>query len=528
VPIGRGKKGVGRTATPPGAPAPPTGDARFVAARGDTAKDLGDVTSVATHPIDRLRAFFSARIWDARPTDLPRAKAALYRASRLAYSIVRGFLDHNLTVRAAALTYYSVLSVVPFLAFTFAVLKGFGAYQTFIEEIVRPYLADTFAPNPALHDAIERILQFVDRTDVSRLGAVGLVVLVYTSVSLVSSIEVALNEVFGAKTTRPLLRQITDYVTLLVTTPILVFAAGTVSTAAQSSSVVVFLREKLALGPAIDFALGFTPLAVVGLALFAMYMILPNVRVRSLSALLGAAAAAVGWQGSLVLHVQLQMGVAKYNALYSVLGAIPIFLVWTYVSWLIVLVGAEIAASHQNEQVVRQRLRGKRADQALKETLAVAAAAQIARDFLTGTARRTPAELATLLEVPPPVVEEILEALARTGLLARTVSGHAVGYLPGRDLDEIRVSDLHDALRRDPGAEDIRAGVERRLGPELQRLVRAHEEERRRSPHNATLRELAALASEPARPAPDGPNGGASGAGDGPEELDGKQPETPA
>jgi membrane protein len=486
------------------------------------------VTTAATHPIDRLRAFFSVRIWDARPAELPKAKAALFRASRLAYSTVRGFLDNRLTVRAAALTYYSVLSVVPFLAFAFAVLKGFGAYQTFIDEIVRPYLADTFAPNPALHDAIEKILQFVERTDVSRLGAVGLLVLVYTSVSLVSSIEVALNDVFGAKTTRPLLRQITDYVTLLVTTPILVFAAATVSTAAQSSSVVVFLRERLALGPAIDFALGFTPVAVVGLALFAMYVILPNVRVRPLSALLGAAVAAAGWQGSLVLHVQLQMGVAKYNALYSVLGAIPIFLVWTYVSWLVVLVGAEIAASHQNEQVVRQRLRGKRADQAVKETLAVAAAAQIARDFLSGAARRTPAELAALLEVPPPVIEEILEALVRAGILVRTVSGHAVGYVPGRDLDDVRASDLHDALRRDPAAEDIRAGVERRLGPELQRLLRAHEDERRRSPHNATLRELAALAGEPTRPAPGGRNGdpGAFDA-DGAEVLDAKQPETP-
>ena len=487
------------------------------------------MNAAAMHPIDCLRAFFSVQIWDARPAELPRAKAALFRVSRLAYSTVRGFIEDQLTVRAAALTYFSILSIVPFLAFTFAVLKGFGAYQTFIDGIVRPYLADTFAPNPALHQAIEKILQFVDQTDVSRLGAIGLVVLVYTSISLVSSIEDALNDVFDAKSTRPFLRQITDYVTLLVTTPILLFAAATVSAAAQSSSVIVFLRERLRLGPAIDFGLGFTPLAVVGLAFFAMYVILPNVRVRPLSALLGAALAAVGWQVSLVLHVQLQMGVAKYNALYSVLGALPIFLVWTYVSWLVVLVGGEIASSHQNEQVVRQRLRGRSADQALKATLAVALAAQVARDFLAGAPRRTPSELAALLEVPPPVVEEILEALVRAGLLVRTVTGHHVGHVPGRDLDDVRVSDLHDALRREPAAEDVRAEVERRIGPELQRLLRAHEDERHRSPNNATLRELAALAREPARPAPSHRNGG-PGAGDAEEDgevTDEKQPDTP-
>ena len=155
------------------------------------------------------------------------------------------------------------------------------------------------------------------------------------------------------------MRQITDYVTLLVTTPILLFAAATVSAAAQSSSVIVFLRERLRLGPTIDFALGFTPLAVAGLAFFAMYVILPNVRVRP-PALLGAALAAVGWQVSLVLHVQLQMGVAKYNALYSVLGALDL-------PRLDVCLVARRARRWRSRRVTRtsrwwQRLRGRSAD----------------------------------------------------------------------------------------------------------------------------------------------------------------------
>ena len=117
----------------------------------------------------------------------------------------------------------------------------------------------------------------------------------------------------------------------------------------------------------------------------------------------------------------------------------------------------------------------------------------------------------------------------RAGLLVRTVTGHHVGHVPGRDLDDVRVSDLHDALRREPAAEDVRAEVERRIGPELQRLLRAHEDERHRSPNNATLRELAALAREPARPAPSHRNGG-PGAGDAEEDgevTDEKQPDTP-
>jgi membrane protein len=476
--------------------------------------------------LGRASRFFSERIWDARPAELARGRRILYRLARLAYMTVRGYFDHRLPVRAAALTYFSVLSVVPFLAFAFALLKGFGAYRTLVEGTIRPYLDATFGPNPALHQAALRILGFVDATDFSRIGALGLALLVYTSVTLVSSVEEALNDVFGAKATRPILRQLTDYVTLLVTTPLLVLVATTASTAAQSSAVVVFLRQRLGLGPVIDFALGLAPVAVVGVALFAMYLILPNVRTRATSAAVGALLAAVGWQTVLVLHVQLQMGVARANAIYSVLGSVPIFLVWVYLSWLIVLVGAELAASHQNEQAVRQRLRGKDADQALRELIAVALGAEVARGFLDPGPPPTAAELAAALEIQPAVALDVLDALVRAGVLIRALADHErVGYVPGRDLDVARASDLRDAVRRDPGADDVRNSVERRLGPELRGVLLEAERERRRSPTDLTLRQLAALARPLERapetaPRPRGP-GEASRA----PVLDAKQPD---
>jgi membrane protein len=440
--------------------------------------------------LERVRTYLSFDLWGERAGELPRRRALLNRALRVGWSTVRGFRDHQLNFRAAALTYYTVLSIVPFLAFAFAVLKGFGAYRLLMDGTVRPWLADAFGANPALLDAIQRVLDFVDATDVSRLGVVGLLTLVYTSISLVSSVETALNQIWGAKTSRPFVRQVTDYVTLLVTTPLLVLVAATFSTAAQSSRVVAFLRDALHLGAVIDLALGLAPVVVVFVALFAMYMILPNVATRASSAAVGAAVAAAAWQGALVLHVQSQRGVASYNALYSVLGAIPIFLVWTYVSWLVVLCGAELAASHQNEQALRQTFLARRADQALKETLAVAIGARVARDFLLGRPPRTAARIAELLAVPPPLVEEVLEALARSGIVARTPAGREIRWLPARDPGSVRANDLREAVRRDPGADGIRAGVERNLGDEVASVLAGLDEEVRRSPMNPTLREL--------------------------------------
>jgi membrane protein len=407
---------------------------------------------------------------------------------------VTGFFSNRLDFSAAALTYFSTLSLVPFLAFAFAVLKGFGAYGAFVEGVVRPWLAETFAGNPALHGAMERVLGFVEKTDVSRLGALGIVLLVYTSVTLVSNVEGELNKVFGATRGRSRLRQLTDYTTLLVTTPILLLAATAVSATAQSSAAVVWLRETLGLGPLIEFALGLAPLAVMFVAFFSLYVILPNVRTRLSSALLGAAVAAVLWQLVLVLHVRLQVGVARYSALYSAVGAIPIFLVWTWLSWLILLAGAQLAASHQNERAAQQRFRARRADAAMKEMVAVAAAALVARAFLRGEPRPDPADLARRMEVPLPVVEEVVAALVARGVLARAAPGDAL--LPAQDPGTVRLQALRDALRRDPDEAPLRGALARAGGPRLEPLLRAVDAGALPAGEDPTLRALAEAAGD--------------------------------
>ena len=471
-----------------------------------SARPDGSTPSDPRRPLERVRAFFAEKIWVAPAPGGRRGRAVGYRVSRVAYATARGFLVHRVTVRAAALTYYTVLSIVPFLAFAFAILKGFGAYRTFVDAILRPYVRGTFGENPALLGSMERVLQFVDRTDVSALGVLGLVALVYTCISLLGSVEDAFNETWGAKTSRSFLRQVTDYVTLLVTTPLLVMTAATAAAAAQSSRVVLFLRGVLGLGEVIDFLLRFTSLGIVGLAFFALYLILPNVRVRALSAALGAAVAAVAWQGALVLYVRFQVGVSNFNALYSVLSAIPIFLVWTYASWIVVLLGAQVAASHQNERQIRQGIRATRADEDLKELLAVLIAARVARAFVAGVPWRAELELAELRALSPLTIEQTLEALVRGRILARTGAGADVAYLPVRDLDSVRVEDVREALRRDVEAEGVRAELERRVDPALLRLLRSARLEAHESDWNVTLRQLSAMGlategSPPARPA---------------------------
>jgi membrane protein len=235
---------------------------------------------------------------------------------------------------------------------------------------------------------------------------------------------------------------------------------------------------------------------------------------------LGGLVAGILWQGALVLQIRFQMGVASYNTLYSGFAAIPIFLVWLYVSWLIVLLGAQLASSHQYEQNLRQALRARHVDQEVREALAVGIAADVGRRFLEGAPPPTDVALAERLEVPQPTVEEVLEALVRAGVVTRAIVGRDLGYQPARDLDALRLADVRRAVRCNPAAAEIQQTLKTRLGPRLVRLLEALDQALLEPERDPTMRALAQLGEPIAAP----PRVEAASE----PVLDAKQPEVPA
>jgi membrane protein len=452
--------------------------------------------------VQRFKRLFQSRIWSTPGNRSGRGWSFPYRAGRLLYATVRGFWDKDLTSRAAALTYYMVLSVVPFLAFAFSILKGFGVYHKLMEESVRPYMQETFEGNPMLLRALEQLMSFVEHTNVSGLSLVGVLLLIYTSISMLSTVETAMNDVWEVRIPRRLVRKVTDYTTLMVFGPLLVMAAVTFSAAAQSSAVVAFLRKSLLVGDVIDFLLRFTSALFSCVALVALYLIMPNVRTRLRSALLGGVVAGLLWQALLYFHVNLQMGVARYNALYAGFAAFPIFLVWLYLSWTIVLIGAQLAASHQYEPRLRQAVRARNVDQELREALAVALAAAVSERFVEGRPPATSTALSSALEVPAPVVDQVLEALVRAGVLVRVSQRGEPGYDPGRDLDSVRLVDVEDAVRQDPSASSLKSLLERAVGPALGAVLRSRHDLAAADSGNLTLRQLASQCAVQLDPAP--------------------------
>ncbi len=449
----------------------------------------------------RAGTFLSRDVWMVPLDTLPPRRASLYRLARVAYCTGRGLIvNDTLNVRAAALTYYTVLSLVPLLAFVFALLKGFGAYEALVEQTIRPFILTTFSTNAPLQQALDHVLDLVGGTGVTSLGFLGLFLVLYSGTRLLRNIEGALNWLWNVDTARGPLQQVTDYLAIIVITPLCLLLAAAVGTLSQLASAVRAVGDIFYLGQVTEALLGvLLPAAVVFLGLCFLYMVMPNTKVRISSALLGAAVGAVLWWCVLVAHVRFQVGVARFNALYASFGAIPIFLVWLYLSWLVVLVGAQVASTHQQERTIAQKIRAAGTEQMLRETLCVALMIEACRAFNEGA---SPPRLAALSErflVPPPLLHEIVGRLRERGLLLEVGSADEPAIALAQAPDRITVKLLLDVMRRPRGLQDHPFAPVQNLPPAVAQVFEDLDAAVALSPANRSLRELANAGSPEAQ-----------------------------
>jgi membrane protein len=482
--------------------------------------------------------FFSRDVWSRELTTLPTFRRWAYKTARVVYLAATNFVKDRCTWRASALTYITVLSLVPMLAFAFSVAKGLGAYEKLRQGTIDPLLDSTFGPGteaggiedvalegapaapeageqdtgaaaagdnsvPAsdetvasvqgaeVREAIDTVLHFVQETNVASLGVFGLLIVVWTVLSLLGSVERSFNDIWGVSRSRTLARKLSDYLSTIVLVPLFLVSATGLANMGRSARLLEWLGIDISRA-GLSFLV---VLPVVALGFAFAYVFMPNIRVRISSALLGGIVGGTLWQVFQVAHLKLQLGVANYNAIYSTFAALPIFLFWVYASWVTVLLGAEVAAAHQNEASHRQVVRARDYDQSLKRVVALRLAVRLARGFLTGTPPRSEEQLAEDLGVPTRTLDEVVVALRAGGLLALAESDDELGRVVlTRDPRRVRVQDVYDGLDGVAGPADLPAADP--LDQSLDRALRAYDTERRASPANRTLSQLVEFEGE--------------------------------
>ena len=388
--------------------------------------------------VDRSRHFLEYDLWQIDTADRRWWQNFLLNLGQILTLVVRGFYADGCMLRASALTFTTLLSLVPLLALMFAVLKGFG-----VQNELEPLLLKQLAVGGGT--VVTKIVEYINNTNVARLGTYGLIFLIITVLTLLSNIEKTFNRVWGVKETRPMLRRFTDYFSVVTIGPIFLVAAISMTSTVKSQQLVQTLIENQYVGEVLLALFEVLPFMVMWLVFAGLYLFMPNVKVSPRAALIGGVFGGTLWQISQWGYLNFQVGVARYNAIYGTLAALPVLMVWIYFSWMIVLLGLEMTYATQNLRSIRQDIRGARVNFASLEFIALTVLLCVGRRFYLGEPAMDKDQLMDELAVPSRLLRNILDELVRLGFIAETVQeSDATAYQPARALEKIR---LHDVIR---------------------------------------------------------------------------------
>jgi membrane protein len=366
------------------------------------------------------------------------------KALRLALVAVTEFQESFLSIRATSLVYTTLLSLVPFLAVTFSVLKAFGIHQQ-----IEPILAQALDPlGPKGAEITTNIIRFVDNLKVGVLGAVGVAGLFYTTYSLIEKIEEALNSIWRVEAGRPLARRVTDYLSVVLVGPVFVFTAFGLTASAQSHWLVQKFMEVQPFGHLIVVLTNLLPFFFMCFVFTFIYKVLPYTTVNFSSALVGGITAGMFWQIAGMAFAAFVVGTGRYSAIYSSFAILILFLIWLYVGWLIVLAGAQVAYYHQHPSAYLLYLRRKHQTPLFREYLTLALLRHITRRFLLGKPPLKEGQLARLQVVPLTLVESLINDLVKAGIVFRTDDSQ--GLVLARPPESIPVVEVLRVVQHQP------------------------------------------------------------------------------
>ena len=432
----------------------------------------------------RIRRRADEALWTDRP-GRPFVSRVAIRFVRLLVVAVLAFQDRMLNLHAMGLVYATLLSLVPLLAVAVSVLKAFGAQYR-----LQPLLTRLLEPlGPQAADVTQRVVDFVSRMNIGVLGALGVAGLFYTVVSLIGKVEAALNDIWNVRRSRGLPRKFTDYLSVLLVGPVLVFAAFGIIASLRSSTLVQRLLLITRMQEATVFVAGrVVPLLLLGAAFTFLYRFLPYTHVRLSAAAVGGLTAALLWQISGIVFAALVASSTTYAAIYSTFAVLVLSLIWLQVAWLVVLIGAQVAYVHQH--VTSYTAARQRHGVRFRDEIGLTALVEIARRHQASLPPSTVEDLAGINGAPLTILEDLVEGFVARGILARAVE--PPGLVLARPADQLLIVDLLDAIRN-PVVEDVQAP--RTAAAAVLGVLRRHDEVLRDALQGLTLQSLASEAA---------------------------------
>ena len=361
---------------------------------------------------------------------------------RNAYAVLRDIVSGQLTLRAMSLVYTTLLSVVPLIAVSFSVLKGFGVHKN-----LEQYLYVVLEPlGDKGVEITDQVMTLVNNVNGGVLGGIGLAFFIYTAISMVQKIEESFNYVWYVSKARSFSRRLTDYLLVLLIVPLaIVVALGAIASLGNDAAF-QWLANNTFLGPFFAATTKLTPYLVVIIVFTALYKYMPNTRVDFRSALVGGLSGGILWATLSIVFAAFIVGSARNQTIYASFAIAITTLIWLYLNWLILLIGAQIAFYFQNPAYLRIGRREPRLSNSMRELLALNIMFLVGKEFREPAEGITLSTLSSLLRIPSITLAPIATSLESNGFLT---SNEQEGLLPGREMSRITLSDIVAVVRQE-------------------------------------------------------------------------------
>lgn len=393
--------------------------------------------------IRRIIHFIQVGIWQVPLSGVTPLRSLIYGIMKKLILTIRFFTAKRVVSQAAALTYSTLLAIVPIMAVVFAIARGFG-YNKYIEMWFR----DAFKSQP---QAAETIVEFVNsylvHTKSGVFLGIGLVFMLYTVLMLVSNIESTFNGIWQVKKQRSIFRTFTDYLAMLLLFPILIVITSGLSI--FMATVADSLPDLILLGPMVRFMMSLLPYVLMSATFIGLYVFMPNTHVRVRYVIVPGILAGVAMQWFQLFYIHSQMWVSSYNAIYGSFAALPLFMLWMQISWTICLFGAELCYTNQNLDYYDYNAKTGDISHRYRLMLCVMLASRICRRFDTGGRPYTALELRTETGIPIRIVNDLLYAMIDARLLIEITAdekGESSQFVPAENVDNLSLGVMIDRL----------------------------------------------------------------------------------
>lgn len=416
--------------------------------------------------LKRTIKFLTYDIWRLTGSEIPTRKINLFNIIKSFILAFRNIDSSGLNTRAGALTYQTLLSIVPLLAVLFAIARGFG-----LQNIVKSELFSYFS---AQEEVLDKAFEFIDKSLEYAQGGVflgiGIVLLLYTVINLISSIEDNFNRIWGIKKGRSYYRQITDYTALMILAPVFLICNSGLSILLSASA------EDALIGLVISPIIKIIPFVLtIGIFTF-FYAYIPNTKVKFSAALLAGVVTGIIFQIFQLLYISGQIWISKYNAIYGSFAALPLLLLWLQLSWFILLIGVELSFAFQNVDKFNFEHETKNISRRYKIFVTLIITSLIVKRFEKGLKPYTADEISMKHKIPTRLTADAIYSLLEIGIILETPTDdiRVPAYIPAIDINQISIGFLFDRIYLF-GSEDFVIDRDKEFKNEWAEMLKVHD-----------------------------------------------------